>query len=148
MPTKISEMTPADLPLAGDEELEVTIPGSDPLTRKVTAQDIANLERPAVNALSGSGGVTVDCSLGSYFTLTLTGNVTSFTFTNVPEDGKSVMIKIIQDSTPRTVALGGFEWAGGTPPAVSTGSGDVDVLGATTFDGGTSWQATLAKAFA
>lgn len=147
MPTKISEMTPASVPLEGDEELEVSVPGSDPLTRKVTAQDIANLERPAVNSLSGSGGVTVDCSLGSYFTLALSGNVTSFSFTNVP-DGKTVMIRIIQDSTPRTVSLSAFDWAGGVAPSVSTGSGAVDLLAVTTFDGGTSWQATLAKAFA
>lgn len=42
MGTKISEMTPAD-PLIGDEEIELSIPGSAPETRKTTAQDIADL---------------------------------------------------------------------------------------------------------
>ena len=59
------------------------------------------------------------------------------------------MIRITQDSTPRTVGWpASFKWAGGVPGAVSTASGAVDVLAITTFDNGTNWQATLAKAFA
>jgi hypothetical protein len=50
MAIKISEMTPADTPLAGDELLEVSIPGSVPVTARVTAQDIADLA-PAGNVV-------------------------------------------------------------------------------------------------
>ncbi|HEY8343469.1 MAG TPA: hypothetical protein VIK75_10840, partial [Calditerricola sp.] len=108
-------------------------------------------ERNTVTALSGSGSVAVDYSLGDYFTLELSGDVSGFTFSNLPGPGKgaTLMIRITQDSTPRTVTWpSSFKWAGGSAPSVSTGSGAVDVLAITTFDNGTSWQATLAKAFA
>lgn len=106
-------------------------------------------DRRAVSVLSISSGVVdIDCSLGDYFTLALTANVTSITFSNLPAAGASLMIRITQDSTPRTVAWpASFKWAG-SAGAVSTGSGAVDVLAITTFNAGTAWNATLAKAFA
>lgn len=107
------------------------------------------VDRNVVTALSiSSGVVTVDCSLGDYFTLALTANVTGWSFTNVPP-GCSLMIEITQDSTARTVAWPtGTKWAGGSAGAVSTGSGAKDVLALTTFNTGSAWRATLAKAFA
>lgn len=41
MTIKISQMTLASLPLGGDEKVEVSIPGSNPLTRYATTDDIA-----------------------------------------------------------------------------------------------------------
>ncbi|MDP9991957.1 hypothetical protein J2W28_000985 [Variovorax boronicumulans] len=107
--------------------------------------------RDTVTALSTSGSVGIDCSLGDYFTLALTGNVSGLTFSNLPGSGKgaSLMIRITQDSTARTVAWpASFKWAAGVAGAVSTGSGAIDILAITTFDNGTTWEATLAKAFA
>lgn len=106
--------------------------------------------RNTVSALATSGSVTVDYSLGDYFTIGLTGNVTAWSFTNMPGAGKgaTLMIQFTQDSTPRTVAWpASFRWAGGVAGVVSTGSGAVDLLAITTFDNGTTWRATLAKAF-
>lgn len=106
--------------------------------------------RDAVTALGTSGTLAVDVSAGDYFTTALTGNVSGITFSNLPGSGKgcSLMIRITQDSTPRTFAWpASFRWAGGTVPAISTGSGAVDVLAITTFDNGSTWDATLAKAF-
>ena len=107
------------------------------------------VDRNVVTALSiSSGNVAVDCSLGDYFTLALNANVTSWSITNVPP-GCSLMIEITQDSTARTVAWPtGTKWVGGTAGAVSTGSGAKDVLALTTFNTGSTWRATLAKAFA
>lgn len=107
--------------------------------------------RDTVTALATSGSVGVDFALGDYFTLALAGNVSGFTFSNLPGSGKggSLMIRITQDSTPRTVAWpASFKWAGGAAGVVSTGSGAVDLLAISTLDNGTTWQATLAKAFA
>lgn len=107
--------------------------------------------RDAVSALATSGSVGVDASLGDYFTLALAGNVSTFTFSNLPGSGHgcTLAIRITQDSTARTVGWpAAFKWAGGSPPAVSTGSGAVDLLIITTFNNGTSWQADLAKAYA
>lgn len=107
------------------------------------------VDRNVVTALAISSGiVAVDCSLGDYFTLALNANVTGWTLTNVPP-GCSLMIEITQDSTPRTVAWPtGTKWAGGTAGAVSTASGAKDMLALTTFNTGSTWRATLAKAFA
>lgn len=107
--------------------------------------------RNTVSALATSGSVAIDYQLGDYFTLALAGNVSGFTFSNLPGSGKgaTLMVRITQDSTPRTVSWpASFKWAGGVAGVVSTGSGAVDVLAVTTFDNGTTWAATLAKAFA
>lgn len=109
-------------------------------------------DRGTVSVLTpASGVVNIDCSLGDYFTLAPTANVTSITFSNLPASGKAVslMIRFTQDTTARTVAWpASFKWAGGVAGAVSTGSGAIDVIGITTFNQGTTWAATIAKAFA
>lgn len=109
-------------------------------------------DRSAVSVLTpASGVVTIDCSLGDYFTLAPTANVTSIVFTNLPAAGKgaSLMIRFTQDTTARTVAWpASFKWPGGVAGAVSTGSGAIDLIAITSFDQGTSWRATIAKAFA
>ena len=108
--------------------------------------------KDAVNVVTPAAGVaTIDLSLGDYFTIALTANITSIVFTNLPGSGKgaSKMIRFTQDTTPRTVAWpASFRWAGGVAGAVSTGSGAVDLLSITTLNNGTNWNATLAKAFA
>lgn len=111
---------------------------------------VASVDRRSVSVLSiSSGVVNINYALGDYFTLALNANVTSITFSNLPAAGGSVMVRITQDSTPRTVAWpASFKWADGAAGAVSTGSAERDVLAITTFDGGTAWNATLAKAFA
>lgn len=106
-----------------------------------------------VNALSiSSGVVNIDCSLGDYFTLALSANVTSITFSNLPASGKAqtIMVKTTQNaSAAKTVAFpSSFKWAGGTTGVISTGLSAVDLLAITSFDQGTTWNATLAKAYA
>lgn len=111
----------------------------------------AGVDRNNVNALATSGSVPVDCDLGDYFTLALAGNVTGWTFSNMPAAGKAItlMVRITQDATPRTVAWpASFKWAGGTVGTVSAVAGAIDVLAITTFNQGATWNATLAKAFA
>lgn len=107
--------------------------------------------RNTVSSLATSGSVAIDYALGDYFTIALAGNVSGFTFSNLPGSGKgaTLMIRITQDATPRTVTWpASFRWAGGVAGVVSTSAGAVDVLAITTFDNGTTWRATLAKAFA
>jgi hypothetical protein len=110
------------------------------------------VDRSTVTAVTPSSGTaTFNYSLGDYFTLAPTANVTTLAFSNLPGSGHgaSLMIRFTQDSSPRTVAWpASFKWAGGVAPAVSTASGVVDLLAITTFDNGTTWNATLTKAFA
>jgi hypothetical protein len=103
-----------------------------------------------VTALSiSSGVVNIDCALGDYFTLTLTANVTSITFSNLPGSGKGAnkVIRIVQGASAYTVAWPStFAWVDGTQSVVSTASGKVDMLEINTFDNGTRWEASLTKA--
>jgi hypothetical protein len=117
-----------------------------------TALNAKGSDRSAVSVLTPSAGVvSIDCSLGDYFTLAPTANVTSITFSNLPAAGKamSLMVRFTQDTTARTVAWpASFKWAAGSAGSVSTGSGAKDLLAITTHDQGTTWFATLSKAFA
>ena len=102
--------------------------------------------------VSASGVLTIDCSAAAYFTTTLFENVTSVVLTNLPlgATGKTIMVKITQDSdTAKTVAFpSSFKWAGASTGVVSTTLSAVDVLAITSFDNGTTWNATLANGFA
>lgn len=102
-----------------------------------------------VTALTSSSGVVnIDLSLGNYFTLALSENITSITFSNTPGAGfgQTVMLRITQNASAKTVAWpASFKWESGSAGAVSTGSGAIDILALTTFDNGTAWQATLSK---
>lgn len=106
----------------------------------------------AVTAITNTAGtVTMDLSAGDEFTHLMTANVTTLTLSNPPGAGKGYtkMLRITQDSTPRTFAWpASFKWAGGVAGAISTGSGAVDLLAITSFDNGTTNYVTLAKAFA
>lgn len=128
----------------------ISVDSSDPENPVVAST--APAARNNVTALSSSGGaVNINIALGDYFTLTLTENITSLTFSNPPGVGKgaTLMLKITQDSTPRTVAWpASFRWEGGTAGMVSTASGAVDLIAITTFDNGTTWDASLGKDFA
>lgn len=109
-----------------------------------------SIAEPVAVLTPASGVVNIDCALGDYFTLAPTANVTSITFSNLPASGKAqtVMVRFTQDTTPRTVAWpASFKWSGGAG-AVSVGSGAVDLIALTTLDQGTTWLATIAKAFA
>lgn len=139
--------------LTGTEIVPVTQGGLD---RRTTAQDIADLAIPVggnVSVLTISAGVVdIDCSLGDYFTLAMTENVTSVTFSNLPASGRAqtIMICATQDATgSRTMTMpSSFDWASGTVGVLSTAANAVDVLALTTFNQGTSWIATLSKAHA
>ncbi len=103
-----------------------------------------------VNALASASGVlTIDCSLGSYFTFTPTENVTSTVLTNV-NPAQTIAIRFTQHaSAAKTWAFPAlFDWAGGTVGVVSTGVGAVDLLTLTTFNSGTAFLAALTKAYA
>lgn len=76
-------------------------------------------------------------TLSADATVTLSGAVS----------GGAYVIKIIQDTTPRTVTWpASVRWAGGTAPVISTGSGAIDLINLY-FDG-TNYYGSFAQAFA
>ena len=93
-------------------------------------------------AVTSSGGATtVNCETGNMFSHTLTEN-TTFTFSNPPASGTgySFTLKIVQDSTARTITWpSSVDWAAATAPTISTGSGEVDVFVFFTTNGGTTF---------
>lgn len=98
-----------------------------------------------VSALSNvAGTVTVDCSLGEKFTLTLGANVTTLTLTNLMGAGfaTEVEIEIKQDATGgRTFALpASFKALGESDTAIASAPNAVTILSAVTFDNGTTWR--------
>lgn len=105
------------------------------LTNTLDLQGNYTLE---VNVVAGS---TIDCSLGNFFTKTISG-ITSFTFTNVPSNRAYGFILELTNggssvvSWPVTV-----KWPNASAPAL-TASG-VDVLSFITDDGGTTWRGVL-----
>lgn len=99
-----------------------------------------------------AGVVNIDCALGDYFTLALSANVTSITFSNLPASGKArtLMVKITQNAAAaKTVAFpSSFKWAGGVVGVVSIGLSAVDLVAFSSFDQGTTWQASIGNAYA
>ena len=101
------------------------------------------------NASSGSGTVTLDLSTGNVFQHTASGGNVTFAFSNPPASGNagSLTLKWIQDSSNRTITWpASVDWAGGSAPAVTSGSAKVDVYTFFTVDGGTIWYGFQAGA--
>lgn len=90
---------------------------------------------------SSSGAVTFNLETANHGSLTLTENVTSFTFSNWTATGHVCgrLLRVIQDSTARTITWpAAVKWANGSAPTLSTGSGDIDMLYFESWDGGTT----------
>jgi len=86
-----------------------------------------------VTALTSSAAITVDCSLGTVFTVTLAHNAT-FTLSNF-DVGQSVAIKIKQDATGgRTATFTGVKFTRGYA-TLSTAANKIDFV--TIFNDGT-----------
>lgn len=134
--------------LAGTEKVEI----DDGSSKSVTVQQIADLASGSlgsgVTALSiVSGVVNIDCSLGDYFTLALTADVTSITFSNLPGTGvgRSLMVRIKQDATGgRAVTLpSSFKAISGSDTAVQPAANAYTVLILTSVDQGTRWEYSM-----
>lgn len=92
-----------------------------------------------------TGATTLDISSGNFFNLTLTGN-TTFTFSN-PPTSRMVSFTIVakQDATGgRTITWpSGTKWPGGVAPPATTTANAIDIWSVMTYDGGTTWIASL-----
>jgi hypothetical protein len=99
-------------------------------------------------ALSAAASVAIDIENGNVFTITPDQN-TTFTFTNPSATGKSCAFTLIwtQDGSDRTIAWpASVDWAGGSAPDVTSGSGKRDVYTFFTLDAGTIWYGFQAGA--
>lgn len=89
-----------------------------------------------------SGTLTLDCSAGNVFAVSLNANITTLTFSNVPASGTAygLTLAFTADGTARTVTWGSaVKWPGGTAPTLTSTNAKVDIFVLTTWDGGTTW---------
>jgi len=94
---------------------------------------------------SSSNEATIDWKTGNKAELTLSENITTFNFT-APSKVCSLVLKIIQDSSPRTITWpASVKWPAGTAPTLSTGNGDIDII--SFYYDGTSFYGTFSQDF-
>jgi hypothetical protein len=144
-----------DATILNAADIGVTVQGYDADTAKldvaqtfttnqtVTAEFKATSYNETYSALSGTTP-SVDCETGNVFSLSTTGN-TTFTFSNPPATGTAygMLIKLTAGGTHTITWPASVDWAGGTAPDAPA-SGETDVLGFITHDGGTTWYGFLA----
>jgi len=113
---------------------------------KVVSADANNVVRftggiheEAVTVTSSSNATTVNLRDGTNFLHTLTEN-TTFTFSNPPTEACIWTLKIVQDSSARTITWPNtVDWPAATAPTLTSSNAGVDVFVFLTNDGGTIW---------
>ena len=83
---------------------------------------------------------------GSVFEVALNANITTLTISNPPTSGTSItfILAFVADGTPRTVTWpASVKWAGGTAPTLTATNAKKDIFTFTTYDGGTTYYATI-----
>lgn len=119
--------------VAGDGiSVDATTPESPIITADVlidAAQTFSGAQRTTASALtSASAHIAINLALNNDFTHTLTEDTTLDNPTNITA-GQKGRITITQAASAKTLAYGSYwDFAGGTVPTVSTGSGEIDVL--------------------
>ena len=110
----------------GNQKFETTSGGV-----KVTGQQVAN-----VTAISGTA---IDCSLGNYFTKTITGS-TTFTFTNIPASGTeySMTVELDLNGSNAVAWPASVTWSADTAPTITDAKTQLFMF--VTVDGGTKWR--------
>jgi hypothetical protein len=133
----------AALPLAGGT-MSGEINAADQLITRPEIKDYSETK----TALSAAATVTIDLTNGNVFTIT-PDQATEFAFTNPSATGKSCAFTLIwtQDSSDRAITWPtSVDWAGGSAPDVTSGSGKIDIYTFFTLDAGTIWYGFQAGA--
>lgn len=92
--------------------------------------------------INGSNQLTVDLSASNFFTVPLDKNINTLSVTNVPSG--QVVFYVISFTIQGSFVISwpiSFKWKDGTPPTISTTTGDVHTFIFYTNDGGTTTQA-------
>jgi hypothetical protein len=103
-----------------------------------------NYSEAAPYSVTYAATITPDVANGNIQTVTLTGNVTLSAFTNAIA-GQSLTLFVVQDATGSRTLTSTMKFAGGSK-TLSTAANSIDII--TAYYDGTTYYATLAKAFA
>ena len=98
---------------------------------------------------SSSGTATLDCEAGNVFSLTLSENVTTFTWSNPPASGTAYgfTLKVVQDASASGYTVTwptSVDWPDATAPTLTDTTSAVDQFVFYTHDGGTTWYGFVA----
>lgn len=121
--------------------------GASNLPEEMSAADAVGSGSPiTVLAISG-GTVNVDLSLGDYFTLQLTADVTSLTFSNLPTGGRTICIDVFNDATGGHAFTlpANFHAIGNSDTAIQTAAFATTKIIATTSNSASTWDYSMAK---
>lgn len=88
-----------------------------------------NMQAGETNIGNSSTSFAVDWSANSAQLITMTGNVTSITFSN-PQTGGSYLLRVATGAGSFTATgwPGGVKWAGGTAPTITATASKVDLI--------------------
>ena len=109
----------------------------------VSAKELKNISETVVTDATFTGAETLNVANGNVFNLTLTGNVSGITVSNVPASGKRCKVEmvLIQGGAGSYTIIWPVttKWHLGVAPVLSTTVGDIDIITLITIDGGTTW---------
>lgn len=114
---------------------------------RATTPTITGLNETKTAPSIAAGTLTIDCSAGNVFSVSLNADITTLTFTNVPTSGTSYALTLYftADGTGRTITWGAsVKWPNNTAPTLTSTNGKVDTFVLNTFDAGTTWYAFTA----
>lgn len=101
-----------------------------------------------VNALGTvSGAQSLDADLGNYHSMTLSGDITDLSFSNLVDVSgyaQVFILDIISAGYEITWNMGTINWAYGEEPELST-TGGRDIISLITLDGGATWTGALSQ---
>ena len=111
----------------------------------LTTATITSLVETKTAPTISSGTLTLNCSLGNVFAVSLNAAITTLTISNIPTTGNAfgITLAFTMDGTARAVTWGAaIKWSGSAPTLSSTNN-KVDIFVLTTWDGGTTWYAMV-----
>ena len=111
----------------------------------LTTATITSLVETKTAPTISSGTLTLDCSLGNVFHVSLDAAITSITFSNIPAGAYGLTLAFTADGTARAVTWpAAVKWSGGTAPTLTSTSDKVDIFVLNVWDGtGTTWYAMV-----
>lgn len=116
-------------------------------TQTFTNKTITGVKETKTAPSISTNTLTLDCSTGNVFAVSLNANITTLSFSNIPSSGTaySLTLAFTADGTARTISWpGAVKWPSATAPTLTSTNGKVDTFVLTTYDGGTTWYAFVA----
>jgi hypothetical protein len=95
-----------------------------------------------IDEITAVSALNIDCSLGRYFTKTISANST-FTVSNVPSAKAYCFVLELTHTSGTITWFSGVEWPNGSAPTLTTGKTHLFMF--LTDDGGTRWRASVLR---